>query len=121
MRASTVEPIGIAATPLSGMKPLPDCARPRPGSLTKTSPEICRTIVVTPATGATLPAGSCSQALPMPSASTSAWSALAAAGQLSLESATPSRSVSAGGLGGGGGGGAAIVKVDVAGVESARP
>ena len=39
--------------------------------------------MVTPATGGTLPGGSCSQASPTPSASPSAWSLLASAGQLS--------------------------------------
>ena len=56
------------------------------GSFTNTSPETWRTIVFTPATGGTLPAGSCSQALPTPSASPSAWSLLATAGQLSAGS-----------------------------------
>ena len=114
LRASTVEPIGIAATPLSGMNPV-SCLKPRPaGSLTNTSPESWRTTAVTPAVGGVLPDGSSSQASPTPSLSPSDWSVLASAGQLSLVSGSPSLSLS-------GTGGAGTVKPAVAGVGSRRP
>ena len=67
----------------------------RVGSFTNTSPEICLTTVVTPATGGLSPDGSSSQALPTPSLSVSAWSLLALAGQLSPASGMPSLSASA--------------------------
>src|SRR3954453_637588 len=104
LRASTVEPIGTDATPLSGMKP-PSCFRLRPGSLTKTSPDSARTTAVFPGAGGTLPGGSRSHASPTPSSSSSDWLALALAGQLSVASRTPSPSASVTGEGGGGGGG----------------
>ena len=72
LRVSTVEPTGTDATPFSEMNPLSwNGARiPRnpnrlgTGSFTNTSPEICRTTVLTPATGGTLPGASSSQTLP---------------------------------------------------------
>ncbi len=104
---STVDPSGTEATPFRDTKPVSWNGARIPekpsvvfvGSFTNTSPESALTTLVSPGTGGTLPGGRTSQALPTPSASLSAWSELATAGQLSRESGTPSPSVSATGTG----------------------
>src|SRR4051794_24687118 len=123
--ASTTEPTGSEATPCRGTKPaswkgtrsvVVNAVEALGGSFTNTSPETSETVVVRPATAGIVPDGSVSQASPILSPSLSAWSALAAAGQLSLASGTPSPSAS-----GGGGGGGWTVHVRTAGEASTAP
>src|SRR5688572_28906324 len=118
LRASTVDPTGTDARPLSGTKPGEDCFKDPLGNFTNTSPATTSMLTRSPAIGASVPGAPTSQASPTRSASPSAWPAFGTAVQLSPVSGTPSPSAS-GAVGTGcGNGGPATAHVYTAGVSS---